>query len=104
MKTFFNECKFIPKLELEMALMNQQPTDRHRTRHLSSRSPRKRTLSGRSQSDLSDMEVDGLGDKAYHHDKFHHETKNIGESCLSEYFRQFIKWCHSCSGCDFKWM
>ncbi|XP_012944474.1 DNA-directed RNA polymerase III subunit RPC5 [Aplysia californica] len=45
-------------LELEMALMNLQPTERHRTRRLSSRSPRKRTLSGRSMSDVSDLEVD----------------------------------------------
>ncbi|BFZ03510.1 hypothetical protein BsWGS_06549 [Bradybaena similaris] len=45
-------------LELEIALMNQQPTERHRSRRLSSRSPRKRTLSGRSQSDVSDVELD----------------------------------------------
>lgn len=43
---------------MEIALMNQQPTERHRTRRLSSRSPRKRTLSGRSQSDVSDLEQD----------------------------------------------
>uniref|UniRef100_A0A0B6ZKL5 DNA-directed RNA polymerase III subunit RPC5 C-terminal domain-containing protein n=1 Tax=Arion vulgaris TaxID=1028688 RepID=A0A0B6ZKL5_9EUPU len=38
--------------------MNQQPTERHRSRKLSSWSPRKRTLSGRSQSDVSDVELD----------------------------------------------
>ncbi|CAL1536657.1 unnamed protein product [Lymnaea stagnalis] len=67
-------------LELEMALMSQQPTDRHRTRRLSSRSPRKRTLSGRSQSDLSDMELDSMGDKGHHHEKFHPEKHKIVES------------------------
>ena len=42
-----------------MVLLNQQPTERHRSRRLSSRSsPRKRTLSGRSQSDVSDIEMD----------------------------------------------
>ncbi|KAK7003517.1 DNA-directed RNA polymerase III subunit RPC5 [Biomphalaria glabrata] len=63
-------------LELEMALMNQQPTDKHRTRRLSSRSPRKRTLSGRSLSDLSDMEVDNQGDKSYHHYEKHKTSDN----------------------------
>ena len=46
-----------------MVLLNQQPTERHRSRRLSSRSsPRKRTLSGRSQSDVSDMEQDAVAD------------------------------------------
>ncbi|RUS89733.1 hypothetical protein EGW08_002551, partial [Elysia chlorotica] len=50
-------------LELEMVLLNQQPTERHRSRRLSSRSsPRKRTLSGRSQSDVSDLETDAAGE------------------------------------------
>ncbi|GFR90052.1 DNA-directed RNA polymerase III subunit RPC5 [Elysia marginata] len=50
-------------LELELVLLNQQPTERHRSRRLSSRSsPRKRTLSGRSQSDVSDMEMDAVAD------------------------------------------
>ncbi|KAH9513090.1 DNA-directed RNA polymerase III subunit RPC5 [Bulinus truncatus] len=66
-------------LEMEMALMNQQPTDKHRTRRLSSRSPRKRTLSGRSQSDLSDMELDNQGDKSYHH---HDKLKVVGSPSL----------------------
>lgn len=49
--------------EAELALMNQN-VERPRRRRASSRSsPRKRTLSGRSMSDQSDMEADGIGDK-----------------------------------------
>ena len=45
--------------ELEMALMNLTPIEKHRTRRRSSRSPRKRSHSGRSSiSDVSDMETD----------------------------------------------
>ncbi|GFN78523.1 DNA-directed RNA polymerase iii subunit rpc5 [Plakobranchus ocellatus] len=50
-------------LELEKSLLDQLPTERHRHRRLSSRSsPRKRTLSGRSQSDVSDIEMDSVAD------------------------------------------
>lgn len=51
-------------LELELVLLNQQPSERHRSRRLSNRSsPRKRTLSGRSQSDASDIEMETMAEK-----------------------------------------
>nr|KAG5690895.1 hypothetical protein BaRGS_028927 [Batillaria attramentaria] len=49
--------------EAELALMNQNIERPRRRRASSKSSPRKRTLSGRSMSDLSDMETDGTADR-----------------------------------------